>query len=400
MARIPARTALILMLAACSAGETSEPSLATWITEPEHQFGGAPEADVFLQRPFVRADPPRDRLVVLDPPSSQVSVWTPEGSLGFVVGRKGEGPGDLASPRSLFVEGDGSFSVREGSGSRFTYFTVEGELEANVPGPGRRIGYQGFGIELYWPRNGVHLGLPRLPLDNELGLMGDDPVDSQPLLRVPILGHGQWGDPVPLLWLDVRNRVLVLEVEEGRRLFSAQPFGDADQVRFTPGTAVVLRTKGMPGAVELIEVASDGDTVWHRHLQFEPHRLTARLVAETLNKAAADFYEVVASVSRPQLRDMYSDGLYRPEFLPAADGPPVLAASGEVWIRTHEVADTLRTHYVVRRGDTNRQPRRVLLPVWLRVSDATDTHVWGIWHDSMDVPHVVGRRLVALEAPG
>ena len=206
MPRIPAialqyraaMTACMLVVAACSAGDTAEPSFATWITEPEYQFGGAPEADVILQRPVIRADPPRDRLLVLDPPSSQVSVWTPGGSLGFVVGRKGEGPGDFASPQNLFVEGDGSFSVLEGNGSRFTYFTVEGELVASVGGPGTRIGYRGFGIRLGWPRNGVQLGVPRLPLEYELGLRGDDPVDSQPLLRVRTLGDGQWGEPEPL----------------------------------------------------------------------------------------------------------------------------------------------------------------------------------------------------------
>ena len=395
-------TACMLAVAACSAGDTPEPSFATWITESEYQFGGAPEADVILQRPVIRADPPRDRLLVLDPPSSQVSAWTPEGSLGFVVGRRGEGPGEFASPQNLFVEGDGSFSVLEGNGSRFTHFTVEGELEASVRGPGMRIGYHGFDIRLGWPRNGVHLGVPRLLLDYELGLMGDDPFDSQPLLRVRTLDDGRWGEPEPLLWLDVRDRVLVLEDGDRHRSFTMQPFGDADQVRFEPGTAVVMRTKGTPGVVELIEVDSDGDTAWHRRLQFEPHRLTAQLVAEKRNEfveAADDYYVTVASFSRQHLRDMYSEGLYSPEYLPAADGLPVLAASGEVWIRTHEVIDTLRTHYAVRRGDMNQEPRRVLLPLWLRVGDVTDTHVWGTWRDSMDVPHVVGRRLVALEAP-
>lgn len=395
-------TACMLAFAACSAGDTPEPSFATWITESEYQFGGSPEADVILQRPIIRADPPRDRLLVLDPPSSQVSAWTPEGSLGFVVGRRGEGPGDFASPQNLFVEEDGSFSVLERYGSRFTYFTADGELEASVGGPGTSMGYKGFAIRLAWPRNGVHLGVPRLLLDYELGLMGDDPLNSQPLLRVRTLGDGRWREPEPLFWLDVGNRVLVLEDGDGHRSFTMQPFDDADQVRFEPGTAVVMRTKGTPGVVELIEVGSSGDTTWHRRLQFEPRRLTTQLMAgkqDEFVEAAADYYVDVRSFSRQQLGDMYSDGLYSPEYLPAADGLPMLAASGEVWIRTHEVVDTLRTHYAVRRGDMNEEPRRVLLPLWLRVSDVTDTHVWGIWRDSMDVPHVVGRRLVALEAP-
>ena len=54
-------------------------------------------------------------------------------------------------------------------------------------------------------------------------------------------------------------------------------------------------------------------------------------------------------------------------------------------------------HYAVRRGDMDEPPRRVLLPEWLRVHDATATHVWGIRRDPMDMQHVVGRRLVELE---
>ncbi len=95
-----------------------------------------------------------------------------------------------------------------------------------------------------------------------------------------------------------------------------------------------------------------------------------------------------------EVRTAYDAALYRPEHLPAVTGPPVLTTSGEVWLRTAELSDTLRVHYVVRRGNVEDEPRRVLLPEWLRVSDATETHVWGIWWDSMDRPHVVGRRLL------
>lgn len=49
-------------------------------------------------------------------------------------------------------------------------------------------------------------------------------------------------------------------------------------------------------------------------------------------------------------------------------------------------------------GDMGAPPRRVLLPESFRITDATATHVWGIWRDALDVPHVVGRRLV--QRPG
>ena len=101
----------------------------------------------------------------------------------------------------------------------------------------------------------------------------------------------------------------------------------------------------------------------------------------------------IPGVSPLRLRQAWEEGLYKPEYLPAAKSI-LLTASGEVWLTTFERSDTLEVYYALRRGDMTGQPRRVLLPESLWLHDATETHVWGIWKDSLDVPHVVGRRLV------
>ena len=242
---------------------------------------------------------------------------------------------------------------------------------------------------------GVHVGVPAIPLNVEVGADGVPPLFRRPLLRVRRSNNAQWQDPEPLLWLDVRNRALAARFPDGGTRFGLQPFGDADQYRLRPGAAVVMRQRGAPGAVELIEVTGAGDTVWYRHLQFEPRRLTPRMAEEELDRIVDVRAEALSSrISRQGLRDVYDEALYRPEYLPTAE-EIVLTASDEAWLRTREVSDTLRTHYVVRRGDLEGEPRRVLLPESLRISDATATHVWGVWWDSMDVPHIVGRRLIS-----
>ena len=176
---------------------------------------------------------------------------------------------------------------------------------------------------------------------------------------------------------DMRNRVHVMQYDGDRTSYGVQPFGDADHVRFAPGRAVVMRTRGPPGTLELLEVDGEGDTLWHRNVQLVPSRLTEAVVERRVARymeAMEGFYD---HVPRQELRARYREGLYTPAYLPAADGPPVLSASGGVWIRTHEVSDTLRAYYVLERGDPNTELRRVLLPEWLRVSDATATHVLG-----------------------
>ena len=148
-----------------------------------------------------------------------------------------------------------------------------------------------------------------------------------------------------------------------------------------------------PGEVDLVEVSATGDTIWHRRLQFEPRQLTPHVIehrAETLIKD----YAAMGDVSIGKLRAAYHESLYQPQYVPAVEGKPVLAASGEVWLASTEAADTFRVYYVVDRGMTNEPPRRVLLPEGMYVTDATSTHVWGYLRDETDVPYIVGRRLV------
>lgn len=81
------------------------------------------------------------------------------------------------------------------------------------------------------------------------------------------------------------------------------------------------------------------------------------------------------------------------EHLPAVKGL-FTASSGQVWLLSHETANTMKVWYSVERGDDESPPRRVLLPDWFVLLDATDTHVWGVWRDELDINYVVGRRLV------
>lgn len=367
------------------------------VTEPEYEFGDAPDSGVFFSWPSVVVDPERHRVLALDAANSQVSVWTLDGSLLFTAGQKGEGPGEFRSPGGLFVESDGVFSVQEIGRSRFTYFNAEGELLRVVQGPGRRISYQGLGVQLHSPdENGIYLGVPLFPAALEVGTDDVRPVNRQPILRVRSSGDAEWYDPEPLLWLDRSNRTHVMRLPGGGDIYGAQPFGDPDQVRFEPGKALVMRLTAEPGAVELVEVNAEGDTVWQRQLRFAPRRLTPQMVSDAAEVMLDMLAQRAPTTSRMRLRQVYEEGLYKPEYVPPVEGSPVLTTSGEVWFRTTERSDTLRMHYVIRRGDQSGDaPSRVLLPARLWISDATNTHVWGVVHDSLDVPRIVGRRLVA-----
>lgn len=367
-----------------------------WVTETEYRFGDLPEEEVFFASPEVRADPARGRIFAVDPRNHQVSAWTPDGTLLFRVGQEGEGPGEFIRMGSLHIEEDGAFRVQEAGRGRYTRYTVHGELLGTTPGPPATVSYRGRSVDLHWPDKGFYLGAPPISVSSTPTGEAVFPDPRRPVLSVRDLGNGRWSDPEPLLWLDIGNLTHVISISDGmpiHRFVTTQPFGDPDHVRFEPGSAVVMRPKGDPGTVELIEVDASGDTVWHRRVELAPRRLTSEMVAEVAETWLAQ--RASQDIPPAQLRRSYFDGLYQPEYVPPAEAPPVLTASGEVWIRTPEVLDTLRLYYAVPRGEPAGSPRRVLLPESLWLTDATETHAWGAQWDSVGRSHVVGRRLVA-----
>ena len=371
-----------------TAGQASERS--TWVTEPEFRFGNTPDG-VFFTRPYARVDSPRGRVLVLD--GMEVSVWTRTGDLLFVVGGKGDGPGEFRRPGILFVHRDGSFTVPDQHGARMTRFAVDGELLEAEQGPGGRVSYEGFPLAVASSRNGIFLGHASIPVGLEEGVPGVEPMDRQPVLRVRESEPGEWHPPEPLLWLDVRNRAQDVELGDGTGFYTAQPFGNWDLVAYAQGAVVAVRRNRRPGEVDVVEVSATGDTVWQRRLQFEPRQLTPEVI-ERSTEEIIQRLSTMPDVSVSNVRAAYYESLYQPEYIPPVEGRPVLAASGEVWLASTEVADTFRVYYVADRGTTNEPIHRVLLPEGMEVTDATSTHVWGFLRDETDVPYVVGRRLM------
>ncbi len=402
----PAELALLLLTLTVAVACVEDQSAAvgeaysTWVTEAEFSFGDSPEREVFFTLPEVRADPARGRVFAVDRPNQQVTAWTPDGTLLFQVGKEGEGPGEFIRIGSLHIEMDGTFKVQEDGRGRYTRYTEQGELVGTTPGP-PPVSYQGLLVHLHWPAEGSYLGIPSIPDLTASRLKGIAPVTRAPVVRVRDLGDGRWSDPEPLLWMDIGNRTHAVAIpqpgEVDDAIVGSQPFGDPDHVRIEPGAAVMIRSKGRPGTVELIEVDASGDTAWHRLVELTPRRLTSAMVQE-VEEREMEFLAQHAPAGTPiaRLRRGFYEGLYQPEYLPPTEGPPILTASGEVWMRTTELQDSLRVYYAVPRGDPTGALRRVLLPQAFWITDATATHVWGVQWDSMDRPHVVGRRLLPL----
>ena len=185
-------------------------------------------------------------------------------------------------------------------------------------------------------------------------------------------------------------------------LYTAQPYSDADRYRLDPeaGAVVIVRNAGedLPvGEAEIVEVAATGDTVWRRRLEFGPVRLTRQMLEAELHwfveGVSAFVEESPAGNGGQSAAGLIEEALYVPDYLPPTKGF-FLTSSGHIWLQSHEQQDTLSVWYSLERGHSESPPRRVLLPDWFQALDATDTHVWGVWKDELDINYVVGRRLV------
>ena len=142
------------LLAAC-ANDSGDESLtltpvADWTAEPEYEIGDQMEGDALFGRiTSIRPAADGSRVYVLDIVASELTIWTPDGTLISRVGRRGEGPGEFSNPRSLFLFEDG-FLV--GDNRRYTTFTLDGEVVGTeiFPPPGFGIeslaGYYGFAM--------------------------------------------------------------------------------------------------------------------------------------------------------------------------------------------------------------------------------------------------------------
>lgn len=393
---------LALVFSAAQGGalpETASALQQQWSSESDYKFGDVMAGDALFGRIYVRVTADNQRVFVLEPFQSQVSIWTPDGQRLVDVGGPGEGPGDFSFPSRVDLDGTG-FYIRDQQ--RISYFSYDGAVVRTIPAPPTSVSYQGFPIQVHVVlADGSFLGVPSIPASVRFGLLGDDPIYMRPVLRVRETAEGWVMEEV--LRYSIRNATMGIPLRGAGYRFGIQPYSDVDWRRLDRATGGVLlaRRTGkdlQPGEGEVVEVSTSGDTVWRRKVALAPIRLTRARLESTIDSVTRVLKE--QEETKPGIldgrsaRDLAEEALYAPEFLPSVRSF-MLTSSGQVWLQSQERLDTLSVWYSIERGDADTPPRRVLLPESLTLMDATVTHVWGSWKDDLGVNHVVGRRLVA-----
>lgn len=204
--------------------------------------------------------------------------------------------------------------------------------------------------------------------------------DNPPPREQAVLGLTEAGDRWKrdtMVVLDIRHRAWFVGIRgHGRVAFHVfsllQPFSDHDLTWFDSeaGSVGVVRRSVAAGEVQVFEVVAPGDTAWRRRVLVPAVPLTG----ERAEAAIRDNLSLVPSADETEgltdagLRRIVEEAMFIPGHLPTVLAL-VATASGEVWLRTPEVARGRTVWYSVRRGDDGVPARRVLLPSTFKLQD-------------------------------
>ncbi len=384
-----------LLLAACGGDGTFAPTpFEDWTTEAEYEIDDQVQGDEFFG-PFldVRAAADGSRVYVLDLQASEVTVWAPDGALVRRLGRPGEGPGEFQGAGRLGLAA-GGFYVRDRL--RITMITPDGELTGTRPYP-LEIAHRGFPVQV---RN--HFNDGSFAAAPSTALLGgsptSDPTEYLPVLRM-VEQSGVWRTE-ELAQLNFRNWQTPFEVEIGSRpipLTQAWVIPDGFAVDHLNGSVVVNRAPvATPGLVELIEISTEGDTLWARTVQLPPIPLTeAQIEAEVDEWADMIAATMGTANASPMLKSRLRTAWHKPEHW-----PPIrlirLMSNGEIWFAPLGL-DSAGVWYAVRKGAVDGPIKRITVPESFQPLDVTATHVWGIRRDELDVGYVTGLRLLPVQ---
>lgn len=367
----------------------------SWTTDPDFEIVGPSDSGGdggfdLVRR--VRVNRDGLRVHVVEPVARRITVWSPGGQL--LLRLEGEGRlRALGRPWDVRLLPDGFWATYD---RHFVRFSVDGAVD-------ERLEYSIWGAETMLADRSI-LARARLPSQSVmLGWMESEPTPNQAILHYHGTDENQAADTVAQL--DVRKTTLGVRFDEGSSpfpsaMFATQPFADSDLSYFDGdrGVVGVVQRNRAPGQVVVTEITARGDTVWRRTMGLPPVPVRPDLVEDTVQhltrSAAAGAQRLGHPITEATARSLAEEALYLPDYLPAVT-EALATTSGELWLRSPEVSDAPEVvWYTVPRGDDDAAPRRVLLPEWFQLRDATDTHVWGVRSDAEDGQLVVGRRLV------
>ena len=383
------------MVAAHDEAAGSDPGTGAWTTRVDHRIEDTRnEGEGFDRFTLVRVGAGGTRVVTTDGiRSGVVRVWAPDGELLLSVGSD-----EQRTATFLGVRADSRrFRVTDFGTGRTAVHSFDGE------GPTDTL-HAPAGFESYTPTSrGGFVGSGSLPHWEDFA--ADPASRTQAKVHVTPTPGGVRVDTITMIDRGHANWYVAIgdrtSGNPGDHSVTSitQPFRDHDLTWSDEetGSVGVVRRSGTPGEVEVFQVATTGDTTWHRRLSLPAIPVPDADATQAVEGNFEHFRRVVEDggldVTVAELRSIAETVVHVPSHLPAVTDL-VAAASGEIWFETPEVEGELSVWYSIRAGERDSAPRRVLIPSGFRLMDAFGDHVWGLANESDGTLIVQGLRLV------
>lgn len=369
----------------------------------EVRLGDVDDPELGFSRPTGVAVAPDGRTLVVEGLVPEIRVLQPDGTFERRFGRRGEGPGEFASPPKIGVMRDTVWAI-DPALERITLFDMAGQVRSthrittvDVPLP------NGIASTFPWigRDDGTFLGhmlrVSYLPPDRggtEVAPDGEFPV---PLVRFALDGTvldtlGFAPEPPPAIWrpeglYDLPEIDYVQDGNLRARVPAPRPLMPV-RTPVPDGYVDVDPTPEGP-RLRLTHVRATGDTAWVRTLTWDPVPYTdagldslAARSARAAGQTPPDDWEALAERVRTRMRF--------PEFRPAV-ADAFVGDDGTLWLR-RDLGDVPDARWVriTPDGDLDSQ---ITLPASARVLWQRDDLMWVSEPDEMDIPWLVRYRI-------
>ncbi len=361
-----------------------------WSTRPDVVVGGEPgSATALVRLSNVKADARGARIVVRQ--AQRVTVWDiarpQEPVLEF--GERVDTP-PVGGPRGVYPDSAGLWIRYDNGWGRFAH---DGRFVSSKPNPPDR--WLGSVAIL---SDGSFLARERRPPASRVFAWEEEHPGWEIAVAHVRLADESWIADT-LAMYDASGQTFALAVD-GSRTFSGQPFADHDIFYRNPrcGAAGFVERRGLGDEVRVVEIMPGNDTILDarvpvRPVSLERERVEAEIEAKVRDVQGLLRYSGGDTLSTAEVRAIVEETLYVPRVLPLVTAV-VPTVSNEVWLRSNERTDSATVWYVLDRSDVGATHRKVELPGWFRLRDATRDHVWGLRVDARRSGQVQGRRLV------
>lgn len=376
-------TCMGVLAAARESGAQGAPG--RWSLREELRFGVQDGPDALTRISALTTDS-IGNIYVVQPLDGVVRIYGPDGSPLSSLGRRGDGPGEFRVPLQSGWLGD-TLWVADPSGHRVTLF------RDRILVGGFRFSGPELGPEFNPPS-------PVAVLEDGALLFGAVPrsggdgrraVEVGAALRAAIDGSNSRA----VAMLRFTEFPAVASPRGSSLVVSYQPFDDRTLIRVSPegGLIVVVdrpvATGRRAAAFTIVGLSAQGDTLFHRRIDYRPIGLTREIVDRVVDLPDERLAERFPS--RDAALKAIRSALLLPDFLPPISDLAV-GRDQSIWLRREDLGSGSVEWLVLdKNGNAVGQ---LAAPRGTKILQAAPEHVWAVEEDELGVPYIVRYRVL------